>query len=82
MCEKNMSLQRTDRAPFNADEEKNITSSSVQWKTIVPQSKLEADHEHFFDKALAEKGPFTHVRLTIFPDGGISRLRLTGTIVD
>jgi allantoicase len=65
---------------ISPEEENNIGTSSIQWSTIFPQSKLEADHEHFFEKQIADKGPFTHVRLTIFPDGGISRLRLTGTI--
>jgi allantoicase len=65
---------------ISKEEEKNIASDSIRWKTIFPQSKLEANREHFFEKEIADKGPFTHVRLTIFPDGGISRLRLTGTI--
>jgi allantoicase len=65
---------------ISSSDESNITSASIQWKTILPQQKLEADHEHFFEKEIADKGPFTHVRLTIFPDGGISRMRLIGTI--
>jgi allantoicase len=46
----------------------------------LPQSKLQADHEHFFEKEIVSKDAFTHVRLSIFPDGGISRMRLWGTI--
>ena len=45
-----------------------------------PQSKLKADHEHYFEKEIVSKDSFTHVRLTIFPDGGVSRMRLWGTI--
>jgi len=48
------------------------------WTEILPPSKLEADHEHFFENEIVEKGPFTHVRLKIYPDGGISRLRIFG----
>lgn len=55
--------------------------SSVNWVTILPQSKLSADQEHFFEEEIKSKGPFTHVRLNIFPDGGISRLRVWGRIV-
>ena len=33
-----------------------------------------------FEEEIANGGPFSHVRLTIFPDGGVSRLRLWGTI--
>jgi allantoicase len=65
---------------ISEEDESNIASASIQWRIIFPQTKLEADQEHFFDKQIILKGPFTHVRLTIFPDGGISRLRLIGTI--
>jgi allantoicase len=52
---------------------------NVAWEVILPQSKLKADSEHTF-KELSNKGPYTHVRLSIFPDGGISRLRVFGRI--
>ena len=48
------------------------------WTTILPQSKLQADHEHFYDQEILSQAAFTHVRLNIYPDGGISRLRLIG----
>ena len=67
---------------ITVDAENNLNTDAVQWRTIFPQSKLAADQEHFFEKGLIDKGPFTHVRLTIFPDGGISRLRIIGTIQD
>lgn len=51
---------------------------SGNWQLILPQTKLQADHEHHYSSELIHRGPFTHVRLTIFPDGGISRLRLVG----
>lgn len=57
--------------------EDKLKFGDVEWKTILPQSKLQADHEHYFEK-IENAGPFTHVRLTIFPDGGISRMRLFG----
>ena len=57
-----------------------LLDSSTKWTTILPQVKLQADHEHFFEKEIENNGPFTHVRLNIFPDGGVSRLRLFGTI--
>ncbi len=61
-------------------EEKDLNSEKIKWATLLPQSKLQADHEHYFEKEIQSKEPFTHVRLTIFPDGGISRMRLFGTI--
>ena len=32
------------------------------------------------EPAVTDIGPVSHVRLNIFPDGGLSRLRLYGTI--
>jgi len=61
-------------------DENKLDSSAIQWTTILPQSKLSADHEHYFEKEIEDKGPFTHVRLNIFPDGGVSRMRLWGKI--
>lgn len=61
-------------------EESELEGNSIEWKTILPQSKLSADHEHEFEKEIVNKGPFTHVRLSIFPDGGISRMRIWGKI--
>jgi len=64
---------------ISADEEDKL-NTDLKWIPILPQSKLSADHEHYFEKEIADKGPFTHVRLSIFPDGGISRMRLWGRI--
>ncbi len=48
-----------------------------RWRDLLPRIKLEADTRHLFDQ-LANVGPFTHVRFSIHPDGGVSRLRLWG----
>jgi allantoicase len=57
-----------------------IDPIAIGWKTILPPSKLSADHEHFFEEEIINPGPFTHIRLNIFPDGGVSRLRLWGRL--
>jgi allantoicase len=51
----------------------------LPWKEVLPRTKLEADQQHFFEKELAAAGPATHARFHIYPDGGVSRLRLYGT---
>jgi allantoicase len=53
---------------------------SATWVEILPQTKLKPHRRHFFTKALAKAGPVSHVRLNIFPDGGVSRLRVYGTV--
>ena len=64
------------------DKEIKLDSPEIKWDLILIQTKLQADHEHYFKEEIKENGPFTHVRLTIFPDGGISRMRLFGKITE
>ena len=61
-------------------DESKLGTDAIEWTTILPQEKLSADEEHLFEDEIENKGPFTHARLTIFPDGGVSRLRLWGRI--
>lgn len=56
-----------------------VVASSMFWPELLPQQKLRADAIHKFDK-VAGLGPVTHARVNIFPDGGISRLRLWGKL--
>jgi allantoicase len=60
--------------------EGGIAGPSIQWTTVLSQSKLSEDNEHVFEKEIATKEILSHVRLSIFPDGGISRMRLWGRI--
>jgi allantoicase len=65
----------------NTSAHTDFATATVSWLPILPQLKLQADHEHFFEKEiLNSEESFTHVRLTIFPDGGISRMKLGGKI--
>jgi len=51
--------------------------ASTAWKPILPRQKLRMDHIHEF--AAEAIGPVTHIRFSMYPDGGVSRLRLFGT---
>lgn len=55
-----------------------LADEFTTWTPILPQTKLSAHKRHFFSKEIAKHGPVTHVRLNMYPDGGISRLRLLG----
>jgi len=56
-------------------------AEAAHWAELMPDQKLSADMEHdFFPDKLNTLGPVTHVRLNIFPDGGVSRLRLFGRV--
>ncbi|GAC1393330.1 MAG: allantoicase [Polyangiales bacterium] len=49
-----------------------------KWRPLLARAKLRPHTRHFFDDALVQPAGVTHVRLTIFPDGGVSRLRVHG----
>ena len=59
--------------------DEDVIAGKAEWKIVLPQQKLKADFIHEFN-SVNRVEEITHVRLSIFPDGGISRLRLYGRI--
>ena len=57
-----------------------LTDLSVAWKSILPRTKLQAHTRHFFEKEILDAGSVSHLRFNIFPDGGVSRLRVYGKL--
>lgn len=57
----------------------NVDGSELDWQPVLRSKKLQANHVHRFDD-LANRGPFTHLRLRIFPCGGVSRMRAWGQV--
>jgi len=53
---------------------------SIEWRVLLPMSRLHAHTRHSFESELIDASEVTHVRLNIYPDGGVSRLRLYGRI--
>lgn len=49
---------------------------TAEWDTLVPKAPLQGDAKHFFDVSVERR--YTHVRLTMHPDGGVARLRAFG----
>jgi len=47
------------------------------WRELVARTSLKGDTPHRF-RAVGSSGPVTHVRFSMFPDGGVARLRLLG----
>jgi len=52
---------------------------AAEWVPLVPRSSLTGDAQHVFP--VASDPRYTHVRLRIYPDGGVARLRVHGTVV-
>ena len=57
-----------------------LMDAAFSWKTVLPRTKLLAHNRHFFAEEILDAGAVSHVRFNIFPDGGVSRLRVFGTI--
>ncbi|OXM65764.1 MULTISPECIES: allantoicase [Amycolatopsis] len=51
----------------------------LEWTPLVPKSEVRGDSENFF--AVSSGRRWTHVRLTIHPDGGVARFRVHGAPV-
>ena len=58
-----------------------IAAQSLYWENLMPKQHLQADRLHHFDEQInSDLGAVSHVRFCIYPDGGVARLRLWGTV--
>jgi allantoicase len=62
----------------NADDDTNL--DAIDWQELLPNTRLQPHTRHIFTDELKTFGKATHVRFNIFPDGGVSRLRIYGRI--
>jgi allantoicase len=53
-----------------------LNAAQQAWTEILPRTQLAADAQREFAAELQVPGPATHLRVNIYPDGGISRLRV------
>ena len=56
-----------------------LTADAGRWREIVPRALLTGDARHAFKVSSGRR--FTHVRLNIYPDGGVARLHVHGQVV-
>ncbi len=64
----------------NVADEK-LADENVEWQNVLPRTKLQAHTRHFFEKEISDPGTVSHLRFNIYPDGGVSRLRVYGSPV-
>ena len=63
------------------DTDRELAAKAEKWPELLSPQKHSMDQQHFFQKhQLQNLGPVNCVRLNIFPDGGISRLRIFGRL--
>ncbi|MGH7553365.1 MAG: allantoicase [Longimicrobiales bacterium] len=58
-----------------------VPSSDARWVELVARTRLEPHTVHELGGEVRDVGAITHVRLNVFPDGGVARLRLFGATV-
>jgi len=55
--------------------------SALRWQELLPQSSLRPGSQNLFiTNSFGSAAPVSHVRLNIFPDGGVARLRVYGRV--
>ena len=61
-----------------ADEEEADLDDPASWWDAVPRTRVQPDTRHHY--LVHDARPATHVRLDVYPDGGLARLRIHGAI--
>jgi allantoicase len=59
-----------------------VALNDAEWFEVLPRTKLQAHTRHLFIDELAQNGPVSHLRLNVYPDGGVSRLRVFGVATE
>ncbi len=58
-----------------------IVKNSKKWKYLLNKSKLSANKTHKFKIQLMKNNKINYIKINIYPDGGISRIKLTGKAI-
>ncbi|GAM24482.1 hypothetical protein SAMD00019534_076570 [Acytostelium subglobosum LB1] len=62
---------------YSTDTSVERVPTNVQWNVVLPNTPLTGHRRHLFQRELKNTDlKLTHIRLNIFPDGGVSRLRV------
>ena len=58
----------------------DVPGVGTAWTEVLPTMPLKGNTHHYVAVPAAGGGPWTHVRLHIYPDGGVARLRVYGQV--
>jgi allantoicase len=70
------SIELLDTDPQTPVEQ--LLGDNAAWREVVGETQLEGGSQHFLP--CSDRDPATHVRLNIYPDGGVARLRVYGEV--
>ena len=74
-----------DRVSLEAgffDSDDDAVNAREGWRTVLPEVRLAPDRQHDFHDEIVDAGIVTHAKMSIYPDGGVSRIRLFGTVAE
>jgi len=57
-------------------------ADNARWQILLPETKLQMDQQHYFESELQDVGAVSHVRVSVYPDGGVSRVRIYGQVAE
>ncbi|KZV86218.1 Allantoicase [Exidia glandulosa HHB12029] len=60
--------------------DKIVPEPNEEWTPVLPRTKLGPHRRHVFQLDNVAGKQYSHARLTIYPDGGVKRLRLYGRL--
>lgn len=70
-------------AYVNDATDQSLITQAMFWPELLAAQKTEMHKQHFYEAdSLTDLGAVTHVRVNMFPDGGISRVRIWGRLVN
>lgn len=83
-CEVDTAFFNGNHAPHISVEASNLVDEAdfhnAEWTEIIPKMECGPTQKQFFIRDAPTEETYTHVRLRMYPDGGIARFRLYGTV--
>lgn len=83
-CEIDTAFFNGNHAPFISVEACSLSDDSqietANWVSVIDKVECGPSQKHFFVRDQITEDNFTHVRLRMYPDGGIARFRLYGEV--
>ncbi|KAA0891133.1 allantoicase [Pusillimonas sp. ANT_WB101] len=68
-------------ARMDASTDESLVTQAMFWPELLGEQKTDMHKQHFYEgEQISKLGPVTHVRVNMFPDGGISRVRIWGKL--
>lgn len=62
---------------FSGDDDA-VLKSDAEWTSILPRTKVGPHRQHYFQLQNVSDRQYSHVKMTIHPDGGVKRIRVMG----